>query len=141
MADTLSFMFGQGKRLPRLGELEQAALEHLWECESASVQGTHEAIGQKRRISANTVGSALERLFRKGLVAREKVSHAYCYRAALTREAFAARRIVDAAGEGSVLSETGLLSAFVSLVAEEDEASLDRLEALIAEKRREQGDS
>lgn len=134
-------MLDQGKKLPRLGELELAVLELLWKCQDADVQQAHEAIGHKRRISANTVGSALERLFRKGLVAREKVSHAYRYRAALTREVFAARRIVDAAGRRSRLTETGLLSAFVSLVAEEDDASLDRLEALIAKKRRERGES
>ena len=81
------------------------------------------------------VSMKLERLHRKGLVSREKLSHAYRYRATLTQEELAAKRIVDVAGGSRALAEVGLLAAFVDLVADEDEESLDRLEALIAEKR------
>ena len=121
--------------LPPIGELEMAVLEHLWKAGEADVLGTHAAVGRKRRISPNTVGSALERLFRKRLVVREKVSHAYRYRPAVSREELAARRVVDAAGGLNAVSQAGLLSAFVDLLADVDEKSLDRLEALIAEKR------
>ncbi|MEQ9499714.1 MAG: BlaI/MecI/CopY family transcriptional regulator [Deltaproteobacteria bacterium] len=131
-------MPGSRSRLPQLGELELAVLEHLWKVDEADVQETHRALGRRRGISVNTVGSALERLFKKTLVVREKVSHAYRYRAALTRETFKAQRMLDAAGGARVLREAGLLSAFVDLVAGEDSASLDRLEALIEKKRREQ---
>lgn len=124
--------------LPKLGDLELAVLEHLWRVDEADVQQTHHALGRRRGISVNTVGSALERLFKKRLVRREKVSHAYRYRAALTREAFAARRMLDAAGDAQTLGQVGLLSAFVDLVADVDAESLDRLEALIEQKRREQ---
>jgi predicted transcriptional regulator len=85
------------------------------------------------------VGSAFERLYRKRLVRREKVSHAYRYRAAVSREELTARRVVDAAGGLAALSQAGLLSAFVDLLADVDEGSLDRLEALIAEKRGSRG--
>ncbi len=119
---------------PPIGELEMAVLEHLWRAGEADVLETHAVVG-RRRISPNTVGSALERLFRKGLVVREKVSHAYRYRAAVTREELTARRVVDAAGGLAELSQAGMLSAFVDLLADVDEASLDQLEKLIAEKR------
>lgn len=125
--------------LPALGELELKVLEHLWEAGEADVSETHAAIGKRRGITPNTIGSALERLFRKGLVDRRKVSHAYRYSPKLGREDFAARRVLDAAGDMRSLSETGLLSAFVDLVADVDEEALDRLEALIAEKRGERG--
>ena len=81
-------------------------------------------------------GLALERLHRKGLVRRQKVSHAFRYTATLGREELAARRVIDAAGGMSALSKAGLLSAFVDLVAEVDDASLERLEQLVARKRR-----
>jgi predicted transcriptional regulator len=120
--------------LPQLGELERNALEYLWRAGDADVLEVHAAIG-KRRIRPNTVGSALERLYRKGLVTREKVSHAYRYRAALGADEFAARRVVEAAGGLHALAGAGLLAAFVDLVADVDSAALDRLEALIAQKR------
>jgi predicted transcriptional regulator len=128
------------KALARIGELELAVLEHLWGVDEADVSMTHAAIGAARGITTNTVGSALERLHRKGLVAREKISHAYRYRSALSREEFAAKRMLDAAAGQRTLTDAGLLAAFVDLVADEDEASLDRLELLIAAKRNKQGD-
>jgi len=121
---------------PPLGDLELAVLEHLWSAGEADVAGTHAAVGAPRGISLNTVGSSLERLHRKNLVERWKVSHAYHYRAALAREAFRARRVFEAAGGTRQLAQDGLLAAFVDLVAAADHAALDRLEALIAAKRR-----
>jgi len=127
------------KPLPTLGELEFELLEHLWRAGEADVTGSHAAVGKRRGITPNTVGSALERLFKKGLVTRTKVSHAYRYQPRIGRDEFAARRVLDAAGGIESLSQTGLLSAFVDLVADVDDAALDRLEALIAEKRGERG--
>jgi predicted transcriptional regulator len=127
------------RSLPALGDLELALLEHLWRANESDVNEAHVAIGKRRGITPNTVGSALERLFKKGLVARHKVSHAYRYEPRVGRDEFAARRVLAAAGGMKSLAETGLLSAFVDLVADVDEAALDRLEALIAEKRSDRG--
>src|SRR5688572_10874506 len=108
--------------LPKLGELELEVLEYLWSALDTDVSETHAAIGKRRGITLNTVGSALERLFRKGLVRRQKVSHAYRYGPALGREEFAARRVVEAAGGVKALMHAGLMSAFVDLVAVDDAA-------------------
>lgn len=126
-------------KLPRLGELELAVLDHLWTAQDADVHETHAAVGKRRGISPNTVGSALERLYKKGLLEREKVSHAYRYRAALDRETFQARRVVEAAGGLRSLGKSGLLAAFVDLVADSDEAALVELERLVRLKREEPG--
>lgn len=122
--------------LPQIGELELLVLEHLWTVRETDVLETHAAVGKRRQITVNTIGSALERLFRKGLVQREKHSHAYRYSPALSRDTFAARKVLDAAGGLSALAAGGLLSAFVDLVADVDAAALDRLQALIASKRK-----
>ena len=110
-------------------------LEHLWRRGEANVIDTHAAVGRRRGITANTVGSALERLHRKRLVERRKVSHAYRYAPALDRESFTARRLVDAAGGLRGVAKDGLLAAFVELVAETSEDALDELERLISDKR------
>jgi predicted transcriptional regulator len=134
-------MLSRRKALPPLGELELAALDYLWRCAEADVTEIHAAIGRPRGIAVNTVGSALERLFKKGLAARIKVSHAYRYRAALSREALSARRVLEAAGGLGALADAGLLAAFVDLVADVDDAALERLERLIAQKRSQRGDA
>ncbi|MCB9596606.1 MAG: BlaI/MecI/CopY family transcriptional regulator [Sandaracinaceae bacterium] len=120
---------------PVLGELELAALEHLWELGEDDVAGAHAAIGRARAITLNTVGSALERLHRKGLVRRWKVSHAYRYAAIMERESFHARRMLDAVGGAQALADTGLLAAFVDAVAEVDEGSLERLAQILDARR------
>jgi len=124
-------------RLPRLGDLERDALEFLWTRGEADVQETHAAVGAKRHISPNTVGSALERLFSKGLLAREKVSHAYRYRPVIDREAFRARKVVEAAGGLESLKRGGLLAAFVDMIAASDASALTELERLVRQKRAE----
>lgn len=119
------------KRLPVLGELELAVLDHLWERGESDVAEAHAAIGAARAITANTVGSALERLHRKGLARRWKVSHAYRYEASVERGTFHARRMVEAAGGAAALADTGLLAAFVDAVAEVDASTLDRLQDIL----------
>ncbi|MCG8421006.1 MAG: BlaI/MecI/CopY family transcriptional regulator [Proteobacteria bacterium] len=128
-------MVKASSKLPRLGDLELAVLEHLWSADDADVHETHAAVGKKRGISPNTVGSALERLHRKGLVSREKVSYAYRYRVVLDRERFRARKVVEAAGGVEALGKRGLLAAFVDLIADSDEGALTELERLIQAKR------
>jgi predicted transcriptional regulator len=130
-----------GLALPNLGDLELEVLEHLFRAGEADVTEAHAAIGKRRGIKPNTIGSALERLYKKGLATRQKVSHAFRYSPALEREEFAARQVLSAAGDLGSLASAGLLSAFVDLVASTDHAALDRLEALIAEKRAGKGGS
>jgi predicted transcriptional regulator len=125
------------RALPPLGELEVAVLEHLWRVEEADVLEVHAAVGKRRSITANTVGSALERLYKKGILTRHKVSHAYRYSPAITEDEYRARRVVEAAGGFSALANVGLLSAFLDLVADTDERALARLEQLIAKKQKE----
>ena len=125
--------------LPVLGELEQLVLEQLWRAGELDVVQAHAAIGKRRGITANTVGSALERLFRKGLSSRRKVSHAYRYAPSVGRDELTARRLLAAVGGVKSLANSGLLAAFVDLVADADDAALGRLEALIAEKRTTRG--
>ena len=123
--------------LPRLGELELAVLHHFWAIgdADADVQEVHAAVGRARGITVNTVGSAVERMYRKGVLAREKISHAFRYRPVLDQEAFRARKVVEAAGGLQALGKSGLLAAFVDLVADADRDALAQLEQLVKSKR------
>lgn len=120
-----------------LGELEIAVLEHLWAVGTMDAKRMHKEIGTQRGISLNTIQSALERLYRKKLLRREKVRHAYVYASAVQREELLTRLIGQVVNvfEGE---SHNLLSAFVDFAARTDGRSLDRLEQLIAERRRQQ---
>lgn len=128
-------------RLPdlALGELEQAVLETLWSNGPANPGQVHASLGAARGISLNTVSSALKRLHDKGLLEREKVSHAYVYRATVTREALQ-RQLIGAIADQFSDGDAGLLAAFVDVAGAGGEATLRRLEALVASRLAEGGE-
>lgn len=134
-----AFMFRHGTPLGHLGELELAALDQLWAVEETDVTGLHAAIGVQRGIGVNTVGSTLKRLHHKKLVTREKISHAYRYKPAQTRDVFVARRMVEAVGPRTAHEWDTLLAALVNILASEGDAALDRLLTAIESKRRSVG--
>jgi predicted transcriptional regulator len=123
--------------VPELGELERGILRYLWRVGDADVLQVHAAVGVRRSISVNTVGSGLERLYRKRLVSRWKVSHAYRYKPTLDRDHFGVRQLADSVGGLQALASRGVLASFLDLVSDADESALGELEELIARKRRE----
>ncbi len=120
---------------PYLGELELASLEALWQHGVLDAKALHRLIGEQRGIALTTVQSTLERLFRKQLLMREKVSHAYQYRPAVRREDLMGRlfaEVIDTFSSGK--TEQGL-AAFVDLAAKDNDENLDKLEQLILQRR------
>lgn len=118
-----------------LGELEVAVCNALWDDGESDVRGMHERLGVPRGIASNTIQSALERLYRKGVLHRRKVSHAYIYAPAMSRAAFAAG-VLD--GVTAALGSGGtqpLLAAFVERAEHIDPAALDQLEAILRRAR------
>jgi predicted transcriptional regulator len=121
-------------RLPNLalGELERAVLDCLWADGPMNPGDVHERVGEPRGISSNTVASALKRLVDKGLLDREKVSHAYVYRPTVTRGELQ-RLLIDAiADQFPDQGGTGLLAAFVDVAQSRGAETLRRLEELVA---------
>ena len=123
-------------RRPYLGELEIAVMEHLWSVGAADAKSVHRHLGVARGVTANTIQSTVERLFKKGLLKREKVSHAYVYSPDVTRERLMADMIDNVVSKLSGGSTEAMLSSFVDLADRAEEDTLDRLEAMIADRRR-----
>ena len=125
-----------------LGPLELAVLDALWTSGPADVVAVHAAVGTPRPVVRNTIQTTLERLVRKGLVARTRRGRAYEYRVAVSREQWTARALREAL-DAIPRADAGLMVAtFVDLAERAGEASLAQLEALIRERRRaEKGES
>jgi len=128
-------------RLPDLvlGELERDVLDALWTDGPLNPGGVHERVGVARGISVNTVSSALKRLHGKGLLERTKVSHAFVYRAVVSR-AELQRYCIDAIASQFGDGGGGLLAAFVDLAEQRGEDTLRRLERMIADRLAEDGE-
>ena len=132
-------MSQQPLQLSPLGELESAVMNHVWATGEGEAKAVHAALGAPRGITVNTIQSTLKRLFEKGLLERHKVSHAYLYRARVTREAFHQGLISRLVGQMVNGQADALVTAFVDLTERAGLDQLERLEALVAERLRQRG--
>ena len=118
-----------------LGELEKLVLQFLWDTESADAKHVFAYFEKRRGGSLNTIQSTLDRLFKKGLLLREKHGHAFHYQAAVDRDTFIGKLINEITSDFGSSGENTLLAAFTSLSSDLDETQLDELERLIDERR------
>jgi len=118
-----------------LGDLERAVIEHLWDAGAAVVKDVHRAVGRRRRITLNTVQTTLKRLYEKGLLTREKVSHAFLYAPAFSREEYRRRILDQTIGLLMRGEREAMVSAFVDLADRAGPGQLEELERLVAAVR------
>ena len=118
-----------------LGDLETAVMELLWRTPRQTVSDVEGNLNQSRKLAHTTVLTTLDRMFRKGYLTREKEGKAFVYAPRYTRKEF--ERGMAEEVFGAILKGVGdpALSTFVDMVGE-DAAQLDKLEALIREKRK-----
>lgn len=113
-----------------LGDLEQEVMTLAWERGALTVKDALGALARERAY--NTVQTTLDRLFKKGLLSREKISHSFVYRPRVTRAEFHREMIANLVGELQPKDRAPVLAAFVEMAGAAD---LDRLEKLIEAKR------
>ncbi|MDT7688450.1 MAG: hypothetical protein QOJ70_1044 [Acidobacteriota bacterium] len=134
-----------GFRRPRevvgssLGKLEKTVMEETWRRGLVSASDLYRGFGE--RTAYTTWMTTLDRLYKKGLLKREKEGRAYIYSPSLTREEFE-RGVAEDVLDGLLARDNGggaepLLACIVDAVSERDRALLDELHRLVEEKRRE----
>lgn len=109
-------------------------MEHLWAGGEGEAKAVHVALGRRRGITLNTIQSTLKRLFEKGLLERDKVSHAHVYRAITSREDFQRNALEGLVGELMGGEADAMVAAFVELTERAGVEHLERLEALVAKR-------
>lgn len=124
-----------------LGPLEERLLESLWQRGNATVRELVEDGHQD--LAYTTVMTTLDRLFKKGLLAREAEGRAFRYTPSVTREEL--HREVAGAALCQMLdaspASTLPLSYLVEILTERDAQLLDELRQLVENKRRELRDA
>jgi predicted transcriptional regulator len=116
-------------RTPVLGERELAILDVLWRHGRLSAQ----QIGARlpgSAISLSTVQSTLERLHRKGLVARSKSSRAYHYRPQVTREQIISSLLHDITEQLAGGDMAPVVSGFIAYIGTDDPAYSPLLDSI-----------
>ena len=115
----------------KLGELEKLVLNYFWEVKTADAKEVYAQFEKQRGGTLNTIQSTLDRLFKKGLLRREKESYAYRYKAAKKRKQFIGELIKDVTKDFTHENEDNLFTAFTSLSDEFNEDHIKQLEKLI----------
>jgi predicted transcriptional regulator len=121
----------------RLGSLESDVLGLVWQRGDSSVRDVCAQL--ESSVAYTTVMTTMDRLFKKGLLARRKVGRAFVYSATATRnelEGAVAAELVQGLLQRGGDEPLPILSSLVDAVSERDRALLDDLERLIQEKRR-----
>lgn len=128
----------------RLGELERAVMETLWDLtaakwdlsvattdgggspvvRAATARQVSDRLGAARPLAYTTVLTVLDRLERKGLVRRFRERRAHRYVPIATREAYAAKLMLDALGRAS--DRDAALVRFVDAVSPQEAEVLRR---------------
>ncbi|MFT6307321.1 MAG: putative transcriptional regulator [Pseudohongiellaceae bacterium] len=121
------------KKIMILGELEKLVLNYFWTVSGADAKQVHEYFVEQRGGSLNTIQTTLDRLFKKGLLNRQKIGHAFHYSAANSRKAFIGQLILSVTQDFVSSDEDNLLAAFVSVSSDLDDQQLGELEATILE--------
>ncbi|GAA1763524.1 MULTISPECIES: BlaI/MecI/CopY family transcriptional regulator [Streptomonospora] len=111
----------------RLGDLERAVMDVLWQRnEPLTVRDVGRALAD-RDLAHTTVMTVLDRLAKKGVVARDREGRAWRYRPAASRENYVSELMIDALGETG--DRDAALAAFVrSMNGSEAEALRRALE-------------
>jgi predicted transcriptional regulator len=121
-----------------LGPLEIQVMEVLWAAGEMSVRDVVEKLD--RKLAYTTVMTTLDRLFKKGMLDRQKSERAFLYTTRLSHRDWERRRAGDlVAGllAGSPPSRELLLSSLVEAVGQHDVMLLEQLEEKIRRKRKE----
>lgn len=121
-----------------LGPLEMEIMEVVWATGRCSVRDVVERLHS--RLAYTTVMTTLDRLFKKGLLVREKSERAFVYAPRLSSEEWERRRagaLVAGFLAGPQPARDLLLSSLVDAVGQHDAVLLDELEQKIRNKRRE----
>ena len=121
-----------------LGPLEVTVMEILWTHGESNVRDVVDRLG--RPLAYTTVMTTLDRLFKKGLLARRKCDRAFLYSPALNRTEWEHKRTGDFVARFLSVAEPArdlLISCLVEAVGRHDEGLLDELEKKIKLRRKE----
>jgi len=121
-----------------LGPLEMDVLDVLWSRGRSNVRQVAEALS--RRLAYTTVMTTLDRLYKKGLLNRERSERAFFYVPAFSKQEWEQKRagfLFSKFFSSSNSSSQLLISCLLDNVGQCDEALLDELERQISLKRRE----
>jgi predicted transcriptional regulator len=125
-------------QLNRLGDLERAVMDHLWDTGAAqTVRQVHQALSTRRELAYTTVMTVLQRLARKNLVVQIRDDRAHQYAPTNGRDELVAGLLVDALDQAADSGDRrAALMHFVERVGVDEADALRRALADLESRQR-----
>ena len=119
-----------------LGDLEAAVLTALWSSRARlSVRDVLARVKRKPALAYTTVLTVLDRLYAKGLVAREKEGQAFRYWPRISRQEWFGARAAHVLTQAELPPDRAVLMAFLDSAEQAEPGLLERLSELIDQRR------
>lgn len=120
-----------------LFDLEAEIMEIVWGkgWDEFAVSDVHELLEAQREIAYTTVMTTISRLYDKEHLTRRKDGRRYLYQPKMTRIEFIEAMTREVLGSLPSVGQDAAVALLVERVAKADESELDRLEALIKQRR------
>lgn len=117
------------KDLPQLTPAELEVMKVLWDADGLSAREIHDDLGERLSWAYSTTRTTIERMVRKGLVAKELFHGLHIYRASVTRASGLARMVRDFAAQVLQTSHVPVVSLFAEsgALTEEEIVELQQL--------------
>ena len=114
----------------RLGPLQQAVLDYVWENPGSTVRECLESINGKadKPYAYTTILTVLDVLHRKGLVNRRRRKNAYCYTARKTKTLYLTEKLSELLASFSKTTDP-VASSLVDALEGSDPAEIESLVA------------
>lgn len=112
-------------------------MEIVWDqaWEEFAVSNVHELLEERREVAYTTVMTTVSRLHDKELLTRRKDGRRYLYRSKMNRQEFIEAMTREVLENLPPVGQEAAVAMLVERVAQADHEELDRLEALIRQKR------
>ncbi|NPA52341.1 MAG: BlaI/MecI/CopY family transcriptional regulator [Aquificae bacterium] len=115
------------------GELEEKVINIIWEKKSGTVSEVREILG-KEKFAHTTIMTILDRLYKKGILKREKEGKGYRYFPLITKEEFereVAKKVIKDIVKGK---PDVAIAAFEGVLEELSQEEIKKLKHLIQQK-------
>ncbi len=109
----------------------------LWDKCEATGKEVWEEVKSSRKVALTTVLTVMDRLARKGLVAKSKEDGLLVYRPSITREDYTKQVAGKMLKDYMDLSSVSLIASFVDTLEEMEPKQLDKLAKYIEKKKKE----
>lgn len=114
------------QRITQFGDLEAAVMSVLWEHEGWMTPGeVRDALPQGARLAYTTVMTVMARLWKKGILERQRDGRAYAYHPVESREEWTGRRMEELLAAAGNASEA--LAHFVRGLDRDEQNQLRRI--------------